>query len=111
MAFKEWLSQISRENGGAVPEELRAILVRHDCHCGETQLREWLTGESEPSFDKMRAVLSALQKELADMDVWEHYKRSNESGPQTTTVRSSKEASLESVLRDNPRLPPGLSDV
>lgn len=111
MPFKEWLSQISVENGWGDPAKLREVLIRHDCHCGETQLREWLDGDSEPSYDKMRSVLSALQKELTSIDVWEHYKRFNEHGPQVAPGRATDESTLESVLRDNPRLPPGLSDV
>ncbi len=58
----------------------------------------------------MRSVLSALQKELTEIDVWEHYNRFNEHGPQANNEPAPEETSLESVLRDNPGVAPGLSD-
>ncbi len=39
MPFSDWLSRIAVESGWSDPDELRSVLVRHDCHCNEAQLR------------------------------------------------------------------------
>lgn len=112
MSFASWLAQIAEESGWSGPRQLRQVLLRHDCHCSEVQLSDWFEGRAEPSYDKMRSVLSALQKELSDLDVWEHYRRFIEDGgAPPPRARAADNATLDSLLRDNPTLPPGLSDV
>lgn len=113
MSFSQWLSQIALERGWSVPGDLRAVLVHNGCHCTGSQLLDWLEGGAQPSYDKMRSILSALQTEVGDVDVWEHYRRFTEEGPsdRSAAMPTADPATLESVLRDNPRLPPGLSDA
>lgn len=112
MTFATWLRQISVDAGLKGSVALEAALSKHGCHCTRMQVEEWLTGAPEPSFDKMRSIVSALQKEFSDIDVWEHYGRFILGGSATdaaTATSQRPETTLDSVLRDNPRLPPGLT--
>jgi hypothetical protein len=111
--FGGWLRRIAGVGGWGSSTELRDVLVKRDCHCSTSQVDAWLDGASDPSFDKMRSIVSALQKELPDMDVWDHYRRfisDDAPGDVPSTPSSSTPATLETALRNNPLLPPGLSD-
>lgn len=111
MTFGEWLQKIAIDSGWNGPPEIRDILLKHDCYCSTEQVKEWLTGDPEPSYDKMRSIVSALQRELPQVDVWEHLGRStSETNVGGSPERPAPEVqSLASALRENPHLPPGLS--
>lgn len=107
--FCDWLSRFVAANDMADPAKLHSVLVSRDCYCTPLQVREWLDRSVEPSYDKMRAILSALQKELVTVDVWNDYARFSAPGSDVgPAAPAPSEATLEALLRDNPRLPPGL---
>ena len=109
--FSSWLGQDMPKLGVTEAGGLRAVLEAHGCPSSEVTLAGWLDGTSEPSFDKMRAVLSALNKALPDVDVWQAYDRfvsSEESEVDVPSPSTPDQPSLDSMTRDA-RLPPGLA--
>lgn len=108
--FSAWLVEFTSVYAVNDPVRLQAVLARHDCHSTVGQVREWMEGTIEPSYDKMRSILSALQKELVTVDVWDHYASFTRDDAQAPArrPRPGTETDLESLLRDHPRLPPGL---
>ncbi len=112
--FSTWLEGISRHFDLEDPTKLRAVLASNDCYCNESALAQWMSGASEPSFEKMRSILSALQRARPDVDVWENYRTFIQGGAPSdagggVTSRNT-EATLDALLRDSPGLPPGLSE-
>ncbi|MFN2388971.1 MAG: helix-turn-helix domain-containing protein [Actinomycetota bacterium] len=110
--FSTWLRGIARDAGLSDPERLAAALTAQGCHSTMTAVAAWLAGETEPSLDKMRAILRALHVILDDRDVWQDYETFvREEPPRATHARpGAQDGGLEEVLRANPSLPPGLSE-
>ncbi|MGI8407871.1 MAG: hypothetical protein ACR2L3_05115 [Actinomycetota bacterium] len=109
--FGAWLLHVMPKLGVTDVGELRAVLVAHGCPSSELLITEWIDGTTEPSFDKMRAVLSALNSALGDTDVWDAYDRFARGGDASvdaSPLPKADPASLDDMTRDA-RLPPGLS--
>lgn len=106
--FGEWLVQLMPRLGVTDAGSLRAVLAAHGCLTSERAVSEWIDGASEPSFDKLRAVLGALNLALGDTDVWDAYDRFvRDHGTPDAPALKAEPTSLDDMTRDA-RLPPGL---
>lgn len=98
--FSIWLKAVAAKTGATTALELRQVLVRHGCHAPEILLDEWLEGVSEPSLDKMRELITALNKALEDIDVWEEHRRYLRGEPYLLEPRREQPGQLPATLED-----------
>lgn len=109
--FAAWLREIMPKLEVTDARGLRQALLDQGCPVSEVALSDWLEEVTEPSFDKMRAVLGSLNRALPDVDVWEAYDRFVRGEPERAQDPAPHQIgtpSLDELIRD-PRLPPGLT--
>jgi len=111
--FHVWLRSIAVVAGADAPAKLERLLQEQGCHCTTENAEEWLSGKSQPSYEKKRDIIKAFYAALPEVDVWEEYRLFVRGEPffQGQKQRPSQmDASLAQMLQESGGLPPGLLD-
>lgn len=106
-SFSDWLTGIADYAGAPDPVSLRALFGSHGCICTLPAVTAWLAGEGEPSPEKMRQIIAALNKAIEDVDVWDDYRRFVHGDTLTRARRAPAVPSLDDLLgRSGLSVPP-----
>ncbi|MGI8708241.1 MAG: hypothetical protein ACR2LG_08585 [Actinomycetota bacterium] len=111
--FAAWLRAAADRAGAPDVSDVKELLVAHGCHCTDTQVAAWLEGSQEPTVQKARTLITALNKTLPGVDVWEQYARWKEGKSffdAPTSDNSRDDVSLGELVGEDDRLPPPLTD-
>jgi len=111
--FHVWLKAIAGVAGADTPAKLERLLQNQACHCTTDNAEEWLSGTTQPSYEKERDIIKAFYAALPEVDVWEEYRLFVKGEPffQGQRQRASQmDASLAQMLKESGGLPPGLLD-
>jgi len=111
--FAVWLRAAADRAGAQDVRDVKGLLVAHGCHCTDTQVAAWLEGAQEPTVQKARTLITALNKILPDVDVWEQYARWKEGEAffeAPTSADSRDDVSLGDLVSEDDRLPRPLTD-
>jgi|GEM_PF-2105131 hypothetical protein len=111
--FCEWLAVASTRAGAHNEVELSRLLVDRGCYCTPATTAAWLAGTQEPSPEKARLMLAALNAAIANVDVWEEFGRWKAGEPffidADNDKRTASAPSLSDVVEAG-GLPPPLTD-
>lgn len=112
--FSKWLRAAAAHAGAADEFVLSRLLVEHGCYCTPPTVASWLAGTSEPSHEKARLLLGALNAVTGGFDVWEQYGRWKSGEPFFVDRPENKgknggEPTLDDVVEAS-GLPPPLTD-